>query len=61
MRFHMSFLILESEPLCIWFYVEVPDPLGLVVQAELQLGKHHLLKMLPIFPLYVFGFFVKDQ
>ena len=31
------------------------------VQAELQLGKHHLLKMLPIFPLYVFGFFVKDQ
>jgi hypothetical protein len=26
-----------------------------------QLDKHHLLKMLSFFPLYIFGIFVKDQ
>jgi hypothetical protein len=29
--------------------------------TDSQLDQHHLLKMLSFFPLYIFGFFVKDQ
>jgi hypothetical protein len=33
----------------------------ILLHADRQLNQHHLLKMLSFFPLYIFGFFVKDQ
>ena len=33
----------------------------ILLHADHQLNQHYLLKILSIFPLYSFGFFVKDQ
>jgi hypothetical protein len=33
----------------------------ILLHRDSQLEQHHLLKMISFFPLYIFGFFVKDQ